>query len=296
MQKITTCLWFDTQAEEAVTLYTSIFKKSKVGATARYDEEGAKVSGRPAGSVMTVAFKILGYEFMALNGGPMFKFTPAISFIVHCKTKRSVDNLFKKLSEGGEIMMPLDKYPFSERYAFIKDKFGVAWQLMLSPAKPHLVPALLFVGDKLGRAEDAINHYTSIFKESKVNTLRRYEAGEPHGKLGTVKFASFNLEGQEFSAMDGEGPHQFTFNEAVSFMVNCKNQEELDYYWEKLSAVPESEQCGWLKDKFGVSWQIIPKVMEKLMKDPAKSEKVMKAMLQMKKLNIKELKKAVKGK
>jgi predicted 3-demethylubiquinone-9 3-methyltransferase (glyoxalase superfamily) len=157
MQKITPCLWFDNQAEEAAKFYVSIFKNSKVGSVARYGEEGAKVSGRPKGTVMTVTFQLDGQEFMALNGGPMFKFTEAISFIVNCKTQQEVDEFWEKLSKGGE-----------------------------------------------------------------------------------------------------EGP------------------------------------CGWLKDKYGVSWQIVPSVLGEMMqdKDPEKSERVMKAMLQMKKLDIKSLEQA----
>jgi len=159
MQKITPFLWFDDKAEEAATFYTSVFKNSKIGKIARYDEAGEKASGRPAGSVMTVEFQLEGQEFVALNGGPMFKFT-----------------------------------------------------------------------------------------------------------------------------------------EAISFVVNCETQEELDYYWEKLSG--KEVQCGWLKDKFGLSWQIVPTILGELLsdKDAAKAQRVMQAMLKMVKLDIKKLKQAAKQK
>ena len=153
MQKITPFLWFDDKAEEAVNFYVSIFKNSKIGNIARYGEAGAGVSGRPKGTVMTVAFHLNGQEFTALNGGPLFKFTEAISFFVYCKTEHDVDELFKKLSHNGEILMPLDKYPFSEKYAFLKDKFGVAWQLTLSPEQSPIAPCLLFVGKDLGKGQ-----------------------------------------------------------------------------------------------------------------------------------------------
>lgn len=120
MQKITPCLWFDNQAEEAVNFYVSIFKNSKIGSVARYGEEGAKVSGRPKGTVMTVTFQLDGQEFMALNGGPMFKFTEAISFIVNCKTQQEVDELWEKLSKGGE----------EGPCGWLKDKYGVSWQIV----------------------------------------------------------------------------------------------------------------------------------------------------------------------
>ncbi len=160
MKKITPFLWFDTQAEEAANYYTSVFPNSKILNTARYDEEGAKVSGRPKGSVMTISFELNGQEFNALNGGPLFKFT-----------------------------------------------------------------------------------------------------------------------------------------EAISFVVNCETQEEVDTLWEKLSHHKESEQCGWLKDKYGISWQIVPTVLGELLSDPdpEKSQRVMKAMLQMKKLDIKTLTEAYKA-
>ena len=120
MHKITPCLWFDNQAEEAVNFYVSIFKNSKIGSVARYGEEGAKVSGRPNGTVMTVTFQLDGQEFMALNGGPMFKLTEAISFIVNCKTQQEVDELWEKLSKGGE----------EGPCGWVKDKYGLSWQIV----------------------------------------------------------------------------------------------------------------------------------------------------------------------
>lgn len=296
MQKITPFLWFNDNASEAANFYVSIFQNSKVKGSNRYDEAGAKVSGRPEGSVMTVSFELEGQQFTGLNGGPIFKFTPAISFFVNCKTKEEVDELFEKLSKGGQVMMELDKYPFSERYAFISDKFGVSWQIMLNQQfEQKIVPSLLFVGDKLDKTEEAINLYTQTFKNSKIKHVEKYKAGEIAPE-GSVKFAAFTLEGQEFSAMCGPGKHHFSFNEATSFVVNCENQEEVDYYWDNLSqgGDEKSQQCGWLKDKFGVSWQVVPSILGTLMsdKDPEKSKRVMEAMLKMKKLDVKELEEA----
>jgi len=120
MQKITPFLWFANQAEEAATFYTSIFKNSKIVSVTRYDEAGAEASGRPKGTVMTVAFELEGQTFTALNGGPVFKFTEAISFVVNCTTQKEVDELWEKLSEGGE----------KERCGWLKDKYGVSWQIV----------------------------------------------------------------------------------------------------------------------------------------------------------------------
>lgn len=153
-----------------------------------------------------------------------------------------------------------------------------------------IIPCLWFDN----QAEEAAKFYTSVFKNSKINSISHYgkEGHEIHGMdEGTVLTVEFELEGQKFTALNG-GP-VFKFTEAVSFQVFCKTQEEIDYYWKKLSAVKESEQCGWLKDKYGLSWQIVPTVLGELMgKDQKKSEKVMKALLQMKKLDIKALRQA----
>lgn len=289
MQKITPFLWFDNNAEEAMNFYVSLFKNSKVVGLTRYGEGGPGLKG----TVMTVAFRLSGQQFAGINGGPIFKFSPAVSFFVNCRTSQEVDELFSKLSQGGEIMMPLDKYPFSERYAFLKDKFGVAWQLILSPKQDNIVPCLLFVGKDLGKAETAVRFYTTVFKRASIDHVLLYEKGEP-GQAGTVKHSTFFLEGQEFAAMDGTGPHMFTFNESISFVVNCESQEEVDMFWGKLSAGGKDGQCGWLKDKFGVSWQVVPSALSRMLqdKDPEKSKRVMLAMLQMGKIDIKALKQA----
>lgn len=122
MQKITPCLWFDDNAEEAAKFYTSIFKNSKIGAVTRYGKEGHEIHGRPAGSAMTITFKLDGQEFMGLNGGPVFKFNEAVSFIVHCKTQKEIDYFWENLSAGGN--------PKAQQCGWLKDKFGVSWQIV----------------------------------------------------------------------------------------------------------------------------------------------------------------------
>jgi len=211
---------------------------------------------------------------------------------------KNIDLVWDKLALGGKVLMPIDKYPFSERYGWIQDKYGLSWQLILTnpegEKRPEIVPSLLFVGDKYGKAEEALNFYTSVFKDSKKGTLMHYPAGSEPNKEGTVMFSDFKLLDLWIIAMDGGGEHNFTFNEAVSLIVNCDTQEEIDYYWEKLSAVPESEQCGWLKDKYGVSWQIVPKAMDKMMSSGDKDAigRVTQAFLKMKKFDIAELERA----
>lgn len=292
MQKITPHLWFDKEAKEAARFYTSVFPSSKINSV-------TTLHNTPSGDCDVVSFELAGQSFMSISAGPLFKFTPAISFLVACKTKEEVDSLWKKLNEGGQALMPLDQYSFSERYGWTQDKYGLSWQIMYyqGEIKQKITPVLMFVGDVAGKAEEAMRFYTSLFKGSSIGEIMRYEKGKGPDPEGTVAYASFNLAGQEFGAMDSAQEHHFNFNEAISLMVHCKDQQEIDYYWEKMSAVPEAEQCGWLRDKFGVSWQITPASMEQMMadKDPERVARVTRAFLKMKKFDLAALERAYRG-
>ena len=148
-----------------------------------------------------------------------------------------------------------------------------------------------------GKAEEATDFYLSVFKDAKRGAIARYPSGMEPDKEGTVMFTDFMLEGQWFTAMDSAHKHDFAFNEAVSLMVECDTQKEIDYFWEKLSAVPEAEQCGWLKDKYGVSWQITPTEMDEMMLKgtPEQIKRVTQAFLKMKKFDLAELRRAYEG-
>ena len=280
MQKIRPFLWFDGKAEEAAKFYTSTFKNSKIRSI----------------SQMSATFLLDGLEFIALNGGPQFKFSPATSFFVECETHGEVDEVWKKLSKGGTVLMELAAYPFSEKFGWVQDEFAVSWQLNLAGRRQTMTPFLMFVGEQYGKADEAMSFYISLFKNSSVTRIERYGAGEAEAE-GTVKHARFALNGQQFMAMDSGREHPFTFTPAISFFVSCETQKEIDYFWEKLSAGGEKDRCGWLKDKFGVSWQIVPPVLGEFLndEDEEKSERVMKAMLEMDKLDIKALRRAHEG-
>jgi len=233
---------------------------------------------------------------MLLNAGPYFRFNPSISFVAACQTKDEVERLWRALSEGGSVLMELGAYAFSEQFGWLQDRFGLSWQIMLAGERDitqKIVPSLVFLGAQSGKAEEAINLYTSVFHHAAVDHIMRRNKDEGPDKAGTVQHADFTLEGEEFAAMDSAHMHEFAFNEAISFVVKCDTQTEIDYYWERLSADPATEQCGWLKDKFGLSWQIVPSILAELMRDPKRSEKVMKALLKMKKLDIQGLKQAL---
>jgi len=301
MQKITPHLWFDKEAREAAEFYTSLFPDSNVtNITTLHDT--------PSGDSDIVSFELAGQSFMAISAGPLFKFNPSVSFFINFDPSRdkdarnNLDRMWERLSEGGTALMPLDKYPFSERYGWVQDKYGLSWQLILSDPegeeRPFIVPSLMFVGDVAGRAEEAINHYLSVFKNSKMGAIAHYGAGQEPDKEGTVMFADFMLEGQWFAAMDSAHEHNFAFNEAISFLVDCDSQEEIDYYWERLSAVPEAEQCGWLKDKFGLSWQISSSALHEMLTKGTREQvdRVTQTFLPMKKLDVAELQKVYEGK
>ena len=300
MQTITPHLWFDKEAREAAEFYVSLFPDSRVtNSTTLHDT--------PSGDSEIVSFELAGQSFMAISAGPLFKFNPSVSFIVNFDPSRdtnareNLDAVWEKLSQGGTALMPLDKYPFSERYGWVQDKYGLSWQLILTnpegEERPFIIPSLMFVGEVAGRAEEAIKHYLSIFKNSKMGALARYGAGQEPDREGTVMFADFMLEGQWFAATDSAHEHKFAFNEAISFLVNCDSQEEIDYYWERLSAEPEAEQCGWLKDKFGVSWQISSTALGEMLTNGTREQidRVTQAFLPMKKLEIARLEKAYEG-
>jgi predicted 3-demethylubiquinone-9 3-methyltransferase (glyoxalase superfamily) len=297
MQKITPCLWFDSHTEEAFTKYTSVFKNAKIESIQRYPDgfdEGPMKD--MAGKILTGIYNLDGNSFMALDGGPQFKFNASVSFFVNCETEEELDTIWATLVDGGTVQRPIKEYPFSKKFGCVYDRFGLLWQPNLAPRSQKITPFLLFSGAADGKAEEAMTFYTTLFPDSKITYVRQYgaDAGE---NAGGLEYGVFQIAGQEFMAMDGAHHHDFTFNEAISFHVECETQAEVDHLWNHLSAVPESEQCGWLKDKYGVSWQIIPKALGELISDPdpEKSRRVTEAMLQMKKIDVAELEKAYHG-
>lgn len=273
--KIYPCLWFDNQAKEAATYYCAVFKNSKI------------TSDNP----IVTKFELEGLPIMGLNGGPMFKINPSISLFVTCESDNEIESIYHQLLTDGSVMMPLDKYPWSEKYAWVMDKFGMTWQLMLGSMPkpgPRIVPCLLFVGEQFGNAQQAMKHYVSIFPDSQIETADLYNTDEP-APAGYLKFGQFSINKNHFAAMDGPENHNFNFSEGVSFVVECETQGEIDNYWNKLTEGGSEGKCGWLKDKFGVSWQVVPSILSSLLSDPEKAGKVTTAFMKMKKFNIEQL-------
>lgn len=289
MTRITPHLWFDKEAVEAAELYAATLD-GKV-------TDVSTIKGTPSGDCDIVSFELLGQPFQAISAGPYFQFTPAISFLVRCPTADRVDAVWNELSRGGSALMPLDSYPFSDRYGWTTDRYGLSWQVMhdsRGEIDQAIVPTLMFVGDVHGKAEEAIEHYTSVFPNSKVDHVQRYGEGEEPDRPGTIRHAYFALDGYKLAAMDSGHEHDFGFNEAVSLLVSCEGQEEIDAYWDRLSAVPEAEQCGWLKDRFGVSWQVAPADLDRFLSQGTEEQvaRVTQAFMQMKKFDLAELRRA----
>jgi predicted 3-demethylubiquinone-9 3-methyltransferase (glyoxalase superfamily) len=273
------CLWFNGNAKEAATFYCSIFPHSAI----------------TTDTPMVVNFKLSEQKFMALNGGPQFTFNSSISFFVICEEEAEVNELWQQLSENGKIMMSLDKYDWSEKYGFVQDRFGLCWQIMkgkYTEVNQKITPSLLFTGNTFRQAEKAVKFYTEVFPQSSIDGILFYASHEGEA-AGAVKHSQFIIDKKVFMAMDAPGNLAFAFNEAISFVVDCETQDEIDTYWHQLTADGGKEsQCGWLKDKFGVSWQIVPSILGKLMTNTEKAPSVMQAFMKMKKFNIEALLKA----
>lgn len=290
MQKIIPHLWYDKEALEAATWYVSLFEDSKI-------VHVSTISDTPSGDAQMVAFELDGLSFSAISAGPFFTLNPAISLMVACETRDEVDRLYEQLKEGATFLMPLDEYPFSQHYVWLQDKYGLNWQLMLTEQAqkvPKIRPTLLFAGDACGRAQEAMDYYATVFPETKINFVNLYGQGEAEDARAKVNYAEIDIYGTSFIAMDHGYGGEFCFNEAFSFMIPCESQKEIDYFWDKLSFVPEAEQCGWLKDKFGISWQITPAHMNDVFVNgtPEEAKRVTEAFLKMKKFDLAALERA----
>lgn len=275
-EKITPCLWYDNQAKEAAALYCSVFANAKITSQ----------------SPIVTTIDVNGQSFTLLDGGPKYHPNPSISFYYVCEDEKELNRIWNAFTKEGTVMMGLDKYPWSEKYGWVADKFGVSWQIGLgkiSDVGQKIAPFFLFAGKQYGRVEEAIAHYSSIFNDFIVDGVLRYGANEAPDEEGKVKHAQVGFNGQKFMLMESAAPHNFSFSEGISLTIHCKNQEEIDYYWERLTESGAESMCGWLKDKFGVSWQVVPTVLDTIMSDPAKAGKAAQAFMSMRKLNIEQI-------
>ena len=280
------CLWFDGNAKESAHFYGEIFN--------------GKITDE---SSMVINLELFGQKIMLLNAGPQFKKNASISFMVLCETEEEVQKYWDYISEKGIVLMELGEYPWSKKYGWIQDRFGVTWQFYLgeNPGTQKIIPTLMFLHQNNGKASEAMKFYTKIFPHSKIGHILKYGDGvgnETHEIPENIQHADFEINGYTFFCMDSSYDHSFDFSEGISIVVMTENQEETDYLWNSLvSNGGEESMCGWLKDEFGVSWQITPKKLIELINntDREKSIKAMTAMMQMKKIDIAALEKAVRS-
>ncbi|HET9238272.1 MAG TPA: VOC family protein [Oligoflexus sp.] len=293
MKKIIPHIWFETQARDAASWYTGIFKDSRI----LFE---TSLAGTPSGTVQVISLQLMGQEFQFLNAGPLFDRNPSFSYMIACSTAAEVDHLWKKLIVGGQALMPLDTYPFSERFGWVLDQYGLSWQIMHDGGRKvqALTPALLFTQKAAGHAEESMQDLIKLVGDGEVlpGHLQRHPAGGPD-REGTLQYARFRLGQQEFVFMDSAIGHAFTFNEMQSLMIYVESQAEIERYSNALSRVPEAEQCGWVKDAYGISWQIVPTRMDEMMAkgSPEEIQRLVQAFLPMKRMNIAALEKAFAG-
>lgn len=301
MQKIIPNIWCNENAEEVGTFYAAAFNGIAPGGSsssveARYPgaEDGlADFQLGLAGSPLTVAVEIAGARLTLINADDTFAPNPSISFMLNFdplffdgseETARArIDQLWATLADGGTTLMPLGEHPFSAHYGWVQDRFGVSWQLMLTDPRgeprPFLIPSLLFGGTAQNRAAEAVDHYVSVFQATGTDAALGNRVFYPDAKgpvtPESVMFSDFRVGDEWLVAMDSGVEQPFSFGGGVSFEVACRDQVEIDQLWDALSTVPEAEQCGWLADFAGVSWQIVPENMSELMERPNAYAKMM---------------------
>lgn len=269
------CVWCNNNAAELAEFYVSVFPDTKI-----IDE-----------NPVVVRLEMSGQRLMLLNGSDLFRPNPSISLMYLTSLESEVEQIYAKLIETGTALMPLDQYPFSPMYGWVEDQFGVSWQLYTGKEDiiQKIVPTLMFVNHNNGKAAEAVDFYTSLFPDAESRGLLRY-SGEEGETTGNIQHGEFLINHYLLMIMDSSWPHAFNFTEGVSLVVECDSQQEIDSYWSGLiSGGGEESMCGWLKDRYGVRWQIVPSTIDKLI---ARSPRVMEEMMKMRKLDIRRLQQA----
>lgn len=294
MKTIVPFLWFEKDIDQVISYYKSIFPEVTVGGD-------GELENTPSGHVQMKSMYIYGQQFDLMTAGPYLSFNPTVSFIINCETVEEAEHLWDKITAEGKELMPLDTYGFAKKFGWGQDKYGVSWQVLCMEGeqpKEKIASTLMFCGDACGRAKEAVDFYTEIFKNSHIDYLSLYEkTDEVEDVNAQTKHAGFILDGTRFAVLDSAKKSPLTFNQAISFVVNCKDQGEVDYYWEKLTDGGVEVQCGWLNDKFGVPWQVVPVRMTEMMSSGSKEQvaRVTEAFMKMKKFDIKKLEEAFEG-
>ncbi|HEL1740826.1 TPA: VOC family protein [Streptococcus suis] len=283
MQTIIPHLWYDTEAKEAVAFYVELFG-GKIDWT-------YTITDTPSGDSDLIQFQLGDMTLAAISAGPYFKLNESMSLMVNVASKDEVTRLYQALSEGGRILMPLGEYPFSPYYVWLEDRFGLSWQLSFAPDldKPYQFDiCLLFSQEQVGLAQPMLDYYKDKLPQASVGQLSYYGEGEAAVEAAKLNYAELLVAGQKMIVMDHGYGGEASFNEAFSLMVYVDSQDELNFYYDLLSAVPEAEMCGWVKDQFGISWQIVPRILMEAYDtaSPEKVKAVNAAVMTMKRLDI----------
>lgn len=288
-QRIVPNVWCNRNAEEAGAFYARVFRPATSTVGARYPDDAPDWQGEFRGEALTVDVVIDGFLITLVNAADEFAPNPAISFLVNVdplryggderEARADFDRMWDALVDGGEVLMERDAYPFSARYGWVQDRYGVSWQLILTnpegEPRPFVIPQLMFCGPAQNRGREAVEWYRSLFEGSRLGLVAEYPEQTGPASAGSVMFGEFQLADQWFAFMDSAVEQPFTFVPGVSLEVRCDDQAEIDRLWGALSAVPEAEQCGWLADRYGVSWQIVPANLAELMTRPNAYEHMM---------------------
>lgn len=297
-QKIVPNIWCNRNAEDVGAFYASVFPGASSEVEARYPDTGLLDFQQDfAGAPLTVGLRVPDprgehpFRFTLINAGDEFRPNPSISFMLNFDplffgaqggeadaqaARAAIDRLWGLLAEGGAPLMPLDEYPFSPYYGWVRDRYGVNWQLMLTDAggdpRPFVIPALMFDGPAQNRAAEAAELYVDLFAHApggaEVGHRAPYGAPTGHASAEALAFGEFRIGEQWFMAADNGSGVDHGFTCGVSLEVRCEDQTEIDRLWKGLSAVPEAEQCGWCRDVFGVNWQVVPENLDELMARP----------------------------
>lgn len=267
------CIWFDSKASEAFRFYVSLFPNSTITAE----------------NPMVVKARLDGTEVMGLNGGPMFQPNGSISFMYVSPDKVLLKKLWEQLTAAGKVLMPLDNYPWSEYYGWVQDQYGANWQLYFGADEwryDKIVPTLMFCGDHQGQCQQALDFYAKTFPQYKSDGIMHYAEGE---MAGQIQHTQFTVNGRLLMAMDSGVPQTFSFTEGISIVLECDSQESIDYYWNAFTKEGEESMCGWCKDPYGVSWQVIPNNIGDLLFKSPDPQQAQQALMKMKKIDIEKL-------
>ncbi|MGP6172926.1 VOC family protein [Corynebacterium sp. A21] len=286
MQRVIPNIWIQRVADEAADFYVNAIPDTQLVDTVKYPGEGLPdFQADFAGKTLTNTLEIDGYKFVLINAGEEFTPNSSISFILNfdpsfrADARGDLDRTWEKLTAEGTVFMELGEYPFSPHYGWVQDRYGVSWQLMLTNPegvpRPFIVPTMMFAGPVQNKATEATDHYLAVLPNAALGNRVTYP--EPQGPVTTesIMFSDFQIDGEWLAAMDSGVEQHTTFNEGVSLQINAEDQAELDQIWSALSSLPEAEICGWCKDRWGVSWQVVPENINELMERPGAYEVMM---------------------